>query len=137
MVLVLDANEYIFAFGLQKDLNCERLINELRDKPPAHKIRIVRLIVDEVRANIPTDAFKKFIAYLNKRTTIDEGFFVPFELGAKYEARGLKSADAFIAAYAEWVKADVLVSENRHFLSRQKAIPFKVRSAKQSLRLLK
>ena len=137
MVLVLDANEYIFAFGFQRDPNCERLIHVLRDKPPALKIRVVRLIVDEVRANISTEAFKKFIAHLNKRTMIDEDFLIPFELGAKYEAHGLKSADAFIAAYAEWAKADILVSENRHFLTRQKNLPFKVRSAEQSLRLLK
>lgn len=137
MVLVLDANEYIFAFGYPRDPNCEHLIHVLRDKPAAVKIRVVRLIVEEVRANISKEAFKKFIAHVNKRTTIDEDFLIPFELGAKYEARGLKSADAFIAAYAEWTKADILVSENRHFLSRQKTLPFKVRSAEQSLRLLK
>jgi hypothetical protein len=36
-------------------------------------------------------------------TTIDENFVVPFETGFKYESIGLKPADAFIAAYAEWL----------------------------------
>lgn len=96
---------------------------------PAPTLRIARLIVNEVRINLHPKAFKEFILFLNGLTRIDEDFLIPFELGAKYEARGLKSADAFIAAYAEWAKADILVSENRHFLTRQKNLPFKVRSA--------
>ena len=30
---------------------------------------------------------------------------VPFEIAVKYEAKGFKPADAFIAAYTEWVGA--------------------------------
>lgn len=69
-------------------------------------------------------------------TSIDEDFVVPFELGTKYEARGLKPADAFIAAYTEWVGADALVTENRHFLTRQTDLPFRVLTAEQCLKLL-
>jgi hypothetical protein len=50
---------------------------------------------------------------------------------------GLKPADAMIAAYTEWVGATVLVSENRHFLSRQTHLPFKVLTAEKTLKLLK
>ncbi len=137
MVLVLDANEYIFAFGRIKDPNCERLIHVLRGKTNSNRLRITRLIVDEVRRNVSLEDFRKFIVFLNKRTTIDEDMFVPFELGEKYRARGLKPADAFIGAYADWVKTDILVTENRHFLTRQKNLPFKVRTAEQALRLIK
>lgn len=42
--------------------------------------------------------------------TKDEDFLVPFELGAKYESKGLKPADAFIAAYAGCVGADILAT---------------------------
>lgn len=45
----------------------------------------------------------------------DEDIVVPFEIAFKYETKGLKPADAFIAAFTEWVGADVLVTENRHF----------------------
>ena len=67
----------------------------------------------------------------------DENFVVPFKLGVQYQARGLKPADAFIGAYTEQVGADCLVSENRHFLGRQKNLPFRVVSAEQCLKLIK
>jgi len=70
-------------------------------------------------------------------TTIDEDFLVPFELGTKYEAEGFKPADAFIAAYTEWVGADVFVTENRHFLKHNPDLPFNVLTAQKCLRLLK
>ena len=71
------------------------------------------------------------MAYLN------EDFIVPFNLGDKYLSLGLKHADAFIAAYVESIQADILVSENRHFLSRQSNLPFKVLTAEKCLKLLK
>lgn len=72
--------------------------------PTRHALRISAKIVEEVRQNLTREAFREFIAFLNTLSiTIDEDFFVPFELGAKYESKGLKPADAFIAAYTEWV----------------------------------
>ncbi len=68
---------------------------------------------------------------------IDEDFFVPFELGVRYELEGLKPADAFIAAYVEWTGADALVTENRHFLKRHSNFPFKVLNAESCLKLIK
>lgn len=53
-----------------------------------------------------------------------------------YEAKGLKPAGAFIAAYAEWVGADVLVTENRHFLNHHPDLPFKVLTAEKCLNLI-
>ncbi len=46
------------------------------------------------------------------------------------------SPDAFIAAYTEWTGADILVTENRHFLSKQQDLRFKVLSAEKCLKLL-
>jgi hypothetical protein len=57
-------------------------------------------------------------------------------LGVKYEIKGLKPADAFIAAYTEWVGAEVLVTENRHFLNRHTDLPFKVLTAEECLKLI-
>ncbi len=70
-------------------------------------------------------------------TSIDEDFSVPFELGAKYESKRLKPADAFIAAYAEWVGADTLVTENRHFLTLHIDLPFRILPAEKCLKFLK
>ena len=49
--------------------------------------------------------------------------------------RSLKPADAQIGAYAEWVKADFLISENRDFLALAKPIPFRVMKASAFLKL--
>jgi hypothetical protein len=51
------------------------------------------------------------LIFINELTTIDEDIVVPFEIAFKYEAKGLKPADALIAAYTEWVGADALVTE--------------------------
>ena len=54
----------------------------------------------------------------------------------KYGSAGLKVSDALIAAYAEHVEADFLVSENRHFLSRRASLPFRVARAQEFVGLL-
>ncbi len=137
MRLVLDTNEYLFAFGLLKEPACEELIAVIVEQSPRHSLRIPAKIAEEVRRKLTGEAFREFIGFLNTLSiTIDEDFLVPFELGAKYESKGLKPADALIAAYVEWVGADALITENRHFLSRQSELPFKVFTAKKSLRVL-
>ena len=95
------------------------------------------MIVEEVTRHLTREGGKEFYEFINSITTIDEDIVVPFELGAKYEIEGLKPADAFIAAYVEWVGADILITENRHFLSRHPALPFKVLNAKDCLKLMK
>lgn len=136
MLLVLDSNEYIFALGAVRDLSCEKLLEKIPEHSGDISLRITRLIAEEVRNNLTPEAFREFVISINKLTRIDEDIEVPFELGVKYESMGLKPADAFISAYAEWVGADVLVTENRHFLSRRKDLPFKVLPAKGCLKLL-
>lgn len=133
MLLVLDTNEYLFTFGLLKKESSQKLIDILAEKYPLHIIRIPRLIVEEVRRNLTPDSFKEFILFINALTTIDEDDLIPFELGAKYESKGFRPADAFITAYTEWTGADALVTENRHFLSRQKDLPFRVTAAENIL----
>jgi hypothetical protein len=86
-----------------------------------------------VRDNLSPKDFQIFMKFINTLTAIDEDFLVPFELGAKYERRGLKEADAFIAAYTEWVGADALITENRHFLMQNPALPFMILTADKCL----
>ena len=136
MLLVLDSNEFIFALGVLKKPSCEALLDKIVDDSPSHRIRIPRMIVEEVKRNVPPEAFKEFIGLVNALTQIDEDWVVPFELGSKYESRGLKPADAFIAAFTEWTGSEVLVSENRHFLSRHNDLPFRVLTAESCLKLL-
>ncbi|MBI5747225.1 MAG: hypothetical protein HZA13_09510 [Nitrospirae bacterium] len=98
MLLVLDSNEYIFAFGLFKKPACEVLLDSILETSPMHSIRIPRLIIEEVGHHLTPEEFKEFIEFITGLTAIDEDFVVPFELGARYERIGLKPADAFIAA---------------------------------------
>ena len=125
MHFVLDANEYIFALGLFKKESCESLLKYLIDNFPSHSVSICRTIVEEVRDNLTPKELQTFIKFITTFTTIDEDFLIPFEVGAKYEAIGFKEADAFIAAYTEWVGADALVTENRHFLNQTPTCPLR------------
>jgi hypothetical protein len=93
--------------------------------------------VEEVRVNLTSKDFHNFVRFINVFSAIDEDFLIPFETGAKYEAKGLKEADALIAAYTDWTGAEILVTENRHFLSRHSNLPFKVLNAEDCLKLIK
>jgi len=136
LLLVLDSNEYIFSFGFLKAPSSRELLDIIVDNFPAHSLRLPRLVSDEVRRNLSSEEYKDFIDFVNDLTHIDENFVVPFETGFKYEILGLKPADSFIAAYADWVGADALVSENRHFLRRNDNLPFAVVTAEECLRLM-
>lgn len=136
MLFVLDSNEYIFAFGASIDLTPRLLLKRILDEHPLYSIRLPRLIIDEVRRNLSPESNRNFITFVNGLTEIDEDFVVPFDLGAKYEALGFKEADAFISAYAEWVGADIFVTENRHFLKQSKDLPFMIVTADECLRLI-
>ena len=45
-------------------------------------------------------------------------------------------ADAQIAAFTEWINADLLISENRHFVRELKPEGFKVLRAKDLIKVL-
>ncbi|MBF0531508.1 MAG: type II toxin-antitoxin system VapC family toxin [Candidatus Omnitrophica bacterium] len=135
MRLVLDTNVFIFAFGEAENVSCVRLIETLTVLKAS--IHIPRTIIREVQNSLRPILFKEFILFLNKAAHIEEDHVVSFELGMKYEAMGLKPADAFIGSFTEWVGAEILVSENRHFLSRQSNLPFKVLTAEKCLKFFK
>jgi hypothetical protein len=133
LLLVLDSNEYIFGFGLLKEKYSKTLLSTIQQSFPRHTIRIPRVIVEEVRTHLSPEVFKEFILFINTLTSIDENSSVSFEIGVRYEMLGFKSADAFISAYTEWVGASVLVTENRHFLSKHLNLPFRVLTAQKIL----
>ena len=135
MRFVLDTNEFIGAFKAKPNPTVSNLLNKLTTEQ--HPLFITRTIINEVRRNLSTINFSRFIKFIHIIATIHEDAFVPFEIGIKYGSLGLKPADTFIAAYCEWIKADVLVSENRHFLTRTSNLPFKVLTAEKTLLLLK
>ncbi|GBE32246.1 hypothetical protein BMS3Bbin05_01155 [bacterium BMS3Bbin05] len=125
------------ALGLLKKESCKSLFKHLIDSFPSYPVSICRTIVEEVRENLSLKDFRIFINFINVFTKTDEDFLIPFEIGAKYEAEGFKEADALIAAYTEWVGADALITENRHFLKHNPGLPFKVLTADKCLKLIK
>ena len=135
-MLVLDSNEYLFAFGFAKKPASVSLLNVIVDRSDRHAVRAPRLVITEIRRNLSGDIFREVLTLIENLTDIDEDFVVPFEIGDKYESVGLKPADALIAAYTEWVGAELLISENRHFLTRRSDLPFKVVTAEQALKIL-
>ena len=136
MRLVLDSNEFIFALGIPSWAACRSLLERLIDSAPTHRVYIPRTVVQEVLHHLVPEASHEFFRIMQVLGQIDEDFVVPFELGSKYELRELKPADAFIAAYVEWVGAEVLITENRHFLTRHADLPFRVITAQAFLAFL-
>ena len=136
MRFVIDSNVYIFAFGPSKEFKDRDFFSKLLNKVSTHTICIPRTIFEEVKRNLSPEAFQEFNKLINALSRVEEDIVVPFEIGFKYETKGLKTNDAFIAAYAEWVGADCLVTENRHFLSRHSDLPFKVLTADKCLKLI-
>lgn len=138
MRLVLDANEYLYAFGDDRQTSSQELLARLIGGGQ-HDVRIVRTIVVEVIRNSPPSAHKPFFdalaAILEEGCDIDEDFVIPYHRGEHFQEVGFKKADALIAAYAEAVGADVLVSENRrHFHAFADELPFHVMDATAFLR---
>ena len=136
MRIVLEANEYILGVRHDGHPSCRHLLRTLADDPSRCELRITRTIVDEVRSNLADRDTRVFFRLIRRLTALDEDWAVPDDVCAEYEARGLKASDASIAAYAEYVEADCLVSENRHFLSRRSGLPFRVVTAEEFTRLL-
>jgi hypothetical protein len=131
--IVLDSNEYLFALGAERKPACEALFKTILDAPGRYQIRIVRTILEEVRRNAIPQRFREFWLFLRALgVSMDEDWEVPFELGMKYAALGLKPGDAFIAAYTEWTGAECLVTENRDFLTLA-TLPFKILRAAEFL----
>lgn len=134
--IVLDTNEFILAFGAPKELLAERVLSYIAQTPKLCELDIVRTIVIETIRNISVSQKKHFFAYIRNHAKLTEDYEVPVEFGIKYASKGLKRADAFIAGYAEYIGADILVTENRHFLRKHSNLPFKILTAKEFIKYI-
>ena len=136
MLLILDSNEYIFAFGGKPESPCDLLLQRFLKEFPLYTLRICRTTVEDVRDHLSHEDFRDFLEFLRTMDVlIDEDEQVPYEFGGKYIARGLKPGDAFLAGYTEWVGAEYLISENRKdFVNNPHLFPFNVRTAENFLK---
>ena len=133
MQVVLDSNEFLFAF-LAKKKECILVLRACKSLNAV----IPSIVLEEVSENIKIEsgkdksgAVRKFISESGWFKVIDDNQ-IPNKLLEKYITKGLKKEDAVIGAFTEWVGAKYLISENRHFL-RLNAKEFYVLSAKQFL----
>ena len=133
MQVVLDSNEFLFAF-LAKKKECILVLRACRSMNAV----IPSIVLEEVSENIKIESGKdqsgkvrKFISESGWFKVIDDNQ-IPNILLKKYITKGLKKEDAVIGAFTEWVGAKYLISENRHFL-KLNVKDFEVLSAKQFL----
>jgi predicted nucleic acid-binding protein len=128
--IVVDTNEFVFALTGPTDSPPLRMLEVQLRARDHFEIRLPQIIVNECARNLPQRMHPQLFDLLNSLASIDPDYVVPFEVGERYRSLGLKPADALIAAYCDWIDADALVTENRHFLVRhRKHMPFEVLTA--------
>lgn len=115
MLICIDSCVFIRAADAPNS-NAARLISL---SGPDLPVVIPRLIVREVVRNLRYEsAINTFFRIFSEKSSgeiID--IPVPEDLVAAYVARGLRvKGDAYIGAFAEWMRVDYLISDNRHFL---------------------
>lgn len=115
MLICIDS--CVFIRGIyQEDSDAQQLLKQIG---PAARVIIHRLIAQEVIRNLTDQAqFRTFYRLFYKSEyalIIDEP--IPRTLIDRYIALGLREkGDAYIGAFAEWMRVDYLISDNRHFL---------------------
>ncbi len=123
--IVIDTNEFVFALTGPSGSASHRLLEMLLRASDRFEVRIPQIVVTECAHNLPASTRPQLFALLDAVTAVDPDYVVPFEIGERYRVIGMKPADALIAAYCEWIEADTLVSENRHFLAQYRPhLPF-------------
>ena len=138
ILLVLDANEYIFGLSELKDTSVKLL--DVLPFVEGVKVVVPNTVLDEAMRNlryIHSILVTKFndLIYGYEKFSVVSDERLPQSLVEEYQRLGLPSeADARIGAFAEWVKADFLVSENRHFLKKLKTTAYQVIDAAEALR---
>jgi hypothetical protein len=132
--LVLDSNEFIFGIPATK-ASCAQLMDRLGTL----RVYIPPMVIREVRTNLQKEyeLGKAFFRLIHQQKNIRIVWAEPPEaLVIKYIEFGFAEEDAAIAACAEWIGAEYLVSENRHFLHRSEKLGFEIVNAETALSLL-
>ena len=131
MIVILDANEYINYIS-NKILLLDRILSD--DKI---LIYINETITKEVTNNLSKTLVKDFYNFLLRNNISVYYEKMPSYLLQKYKQLGLKKGDIAIASFCEVIKADYLITENRHFLKSRRFEKFEVMSLKGFLKKLK
>lgn len=136
MRIVLDSNEFIFAF-MEKKTVCMKILENI----DLFEVFMPSLILDEIVERLRILVNKNFASKI-RHTVLSSSIHIldistlPKNLIEKYERKGLRTSDAAIAAFTEYIQADYLLSENRHFLKNLKTTKFSVKNAEQFLEMV-
>ena len=130
---VIDSNEIILGLTTENTSSAIFIIklNELKDK---YEFIVSDDIYQEVMRNIPNYTKEKFSKLLEFKIITINDFLTDVELFQKYKNLGFKKGDIAIASFADKENADILISENRHFLKWLQTRKFKILNAEQFLK---
>ena len=130
---VIDSNEIILGLTTENTSSAIFIIklNELKEK---YEFIISDDIYQEVMRNIPNYTKEKFSKLLEFKIITINDFLTDVELFQKYKNLGFKKGDIAIASFADKENADILISENRHFLKWLQTRKFKILNAEQFLK---
>ncbi len=123
LTILLDTNEFIF--GLTKPQESSA---QLLGKLPYLSIKLPRFILNELHDNLSYTLLKELYQLIREAEVevIEEK--IPASMVKKYQKQ-LPPEDAIIAAYCEFLRIEILISENRHFLVDFHPKAFRVLSA--------
>lgn len=128
----LDTNEFIFA--LRKDEAHPASEALVFDKLSILRIYLPLPIFLELQRNLTGDELRSALRALSKAKALSwDHALVPPEAVEQWQRRGAKKGDAVIAAHLELKGIQYFVSENRHFLTELKGLPFTVLTAQEAL----
>ena len=126
MIIVLDSNEYIDYLNSKNSLDKLFFNQDLT-------IYINDIVIREVIRNLKEPQIKEFYNIIFSKNIDFYGDKLSSTLLEKFKKLGLKKGDIAIAAFCESVKADYLITENRHFFKSKKFDKFKVLGLKEFL----
>jgi hypothetical protein len=136
-ILVLDSNEYILGLA-DPQSDSAALLKALKKCVVVVPAMVVEEVISSLAA-MSSGLPRMFYGLLNDPSAhVTRTYYEPpVELWLKYLDLGLSEEDAFIGAFAEWVGARFVVSENKHFLRRLKSDTFEVTDASTMLQRLR
>jgi len=130
LIIVLDSNEYI------NHLN-------RKDSPDilfSHRNLVILIndhIIREVIRNLDASQAKEFYNILFNKNIDFYGEKLPSALLENFKRIGLKKGDITIAAFCEHIRAEHLITENRHFLKDIRIEGFQVLSMREFVKKMR
>lgn len=106
---------------------------------PSLEVVVPRLIAIEVTRNLVATDIAQFYQLMYESSVayiVEEA--IPKQLLQRYIDLGLRAkGDAYIGAFAEWLRVDYLISDNRHFLQELRTDAYRLLTPADFLKILR